>query len=68
MLGGLHIEMVMGKTYGDYVGGYGRINALTQAADIADSFLKATHLTRTRHAHQVSALALAKLQEDAFRQ
>ena len=25
-----------------------------------------SHLTRTRHAHQVTALALAKLQEDAF--
>ena len=30
------------------------------------SFLKAVHLTRTRHAHQISALALAKLQNDAF--
>ena len=32
----------------------------------ADSFLKAAHLTRTRHAHQVSCLALSKLQQDAF--
>lgn len=31
----------------------------------ADSFLKATHLSRTRPEHQVTALALAKFQ-DAF--
>ncbi len=28
--------------------------------------LKASHLTRTRYAHQVSAVALAKLQEEAY--
>jgi len=33
---------------------------------MADSFLKASHLTRTRHAHQVSVLALSKLQQIAF--
>ena len=32
----------------------------------ADSFLSTAHLTRTRHGHQVSALALSKLQHDAF--
>ena len=40
-------------------------NALVQAgiasSGTADSFLKVSHLTRTRHAHQVTALALAKL-------
>ena len=43
---------------------------LTQAgiasSGTADSFLKAAHLTRTRHGHQVCALALSKLQQDAF--
>ena len=34
----------------------------------ADSFLKASHLTRTRHAHQLSVLALSKLQHEAFLQ
>ena len=29
-----------------------------------DSILKTSHVTRTRHAHQVSALTLAKLQQD----
>ena len=45
-------------------------SALLQAeiasSGIADSILKAAHLKRTRHAHQVSALALSKLQHDAF--
>ena len=70
MFGGLHIEMVIWTTYGDYLQGSGWTSALTQAgiasSGTADSFLKASHLTRTRHAHQVTALALAKLQDDAF--
>ena len=43
MIGGLHIELAMWKTYGDYLEGSGRTNALTQAeiasAGSADSFL-----------------------------
>ena len=70
MFSGLHIEMVIWTTYGDYLQGSGWTSALTQAgiasSGTADSFLKASHLTRTRHAHQVTALALAKLQDDAF--
>ena len=70
MLGGLHIEMTIWNTYGDYLEASGWTTALTQAgitsSGTADSFLKAAHLTRTRHAHQVSALALTKLQHDAF--
>ena len=70
MLGGLHIKMAIWNTYGDYVMASGWTTALTQAgiasSGTADSLLKATHLTRTRHAHQVSALALTKLQQDAF--
>ena len=70
MFGGLHIEMAMWKTYGDYLEASGWTTALTEAgiasSGTADSILKASHLTRTRHAHQVSALALSKLQQDAF--
>ena len=70
MLDGLHIEMAIWNTCGDYLEASGWTNALTQAgiasSGTADSFLKAAHLTRTRHAHQVSALALTKLQSDAF--
>ena len=32
----------------------------------ADSFLNASHLTRTGSVHQISALALSKLQQEAF--
>jgi len=70
MFGGLHIEMAIWTTYGNYLEGSGWTNALMQAniasSGTADSFLKASHLTRTRLAHQVTALALAKLQEKAF--
>ena len=70
MMGGLHIEMAMWNTFGDYLEGSGWTTALTQAnvasSGTADSFLNASHLTRTRHGHQVSLLALHKLQDDAF--
>lgn len=72
MMGGLHIEMAMWSTFGDYLEGSGWAAALTQAcvasSGTVDSFLKASHLTRTRYAyaHQVSAVALAKLQEEAY--
>jgi hypothetical protein len=56
--------------YGDYLEASGWTSALTEAgitfSGTADSFLKVSHLTRTRHAHQVTTLALAKLQEEAF--
>ena len=70
MFGGLHIEMAVWKTIGDYLSNSGWTAALTQAgiasSGTADFFLHCCHLTRTRRAHQVSAVTLAKLQEDAF--
>jgi hypothetical protein len=71
MLGGLHTEMALWNTLGDLLDGCGWTAALTEA-DIASSgtaasFLRAAHLTRTRHAHQVTLLALHKLQSEAFR-
>ena len=70
MMGGLHIEMAISSTIGNYLEASGWATALTQAgvasSGTADSFLKASHLSRTRRGHQISALALAKLQEDAF--
>ena len=48
MLGGLHIEKAMWKTFGDYLDGSGWTTALTLAeivsAGTADLFLKACHL------------------------
>ena len=59
-----------GTHLGDYLEDSGWTTALIQAgiasSGTADSFLKAAHLTRTRHGHQVCTLALSKLQCDAF--
>ena len=70
MLGGLHTDMALWNTPGDVLQGFGWTAALTEAdvtsSGIADSFLKATHLTRTRHGHQVTLLALHKLKQKAF--
>ena len=70
MLGGLHTEMALWNTLGDMLEGSGWTEARTEAevasSGLAESFLKASHLTRTRHAHQVSLLALQNLQREAF--
>ena len=66
MLGGLHIEMAAFKTLGDWLNGSGWNTAITAAgiasSGVAESLIKAAHLTRTRHAHQVTAIALYILQ------
>ncbi len=53
--GGLHIEMAGLKVIGDWLEDSGWVQALVQAkvasAGIADSFLKVSHVTRTRHMH-----------------
>jgi len=70
MMGGLHIEMAFWNTVGDYLEGSGWVSVLTQSgvalSGTAESFLNASHLMKTRIAHQVNALALAVLQERAF--
>ena len=70
MFGGLHIEMALWNTIGDFLEGSGWTNILSEAGiaslGTADSFLRAKHLTKTRHSHQVTALALSKLQVDAW--
>ena len=70
MFGGLHIEMALWNTLGDLLECSGWTTALYEAdvasSGTADSFLKASHLTRTRYAHQVTALALEKLQREAW--
>lgn len=52
MLGGLHIEMALWSLLGDMLDGSGWTAALVEAnvasSGVADSFLKVTHLTRTR--------------------
>ena len=72
MFGGLHVEMALWNTIGDFLESSGWTTALCESevasSGTADSFLNATHLTRTRHAHQVTALALSVLQNDAWQQ
>ena len=67
MFGGLHIEMALWNTLGDVLEASGWTTALSEAemarSGTADSFLKASHLTRTRHAHQVTLLSIVCLQE-----
>ena len=55
VLGGLHIEMTA-------LGAFGR----AFASGTADSFLKASHVSRTRHAHQVTACSLHILMSRAY--
>lgn len=70
MFGGLHIEMALWHAIGELLDGCGWTTALCDAgvasSGTADSFLKVTHLTKTRHSHQLTALALSKLQRDAW--
>ena len=70
MFGGLHIEMALWNTIGDFLDCSGWTSALCEAgvatSGRADAFLKAAHLTRTRRSHQVTALTLTKLREHAW--
>ena len=72
MLGGLHTEMATMNVLGDWLEGSGWVEALVQAKvaspGTADSFLKAAHVTRTRHVHQVTACCLHILMKKAYLQ
>ena len=65
LLRDLHLEMAPLETIGYLLDGSGWTHALAQAniatPGTAESFLKTTHVTRTRHAHQVTASALSIL-------
>ena len=56
MFGGLHLEMSMWNMLGDYLAGCGWTVALCEvgiaSSGVADGLLNASHLTKTRHAHQ----------------
>ncbi len=59
MFGELHIEMAVCRVLGTWLDGSGLSRACVEAgvatSGTADSFLKVFHLTKTRHAHQVTA-------------
>jgi len=56
MFGGFHIEMAAFKTIGNLLDSNGWSGTLVEAncatPGTADSFLRITHVTRTRRAHQ----------------
>ena len=69
-LSSLHLEMASLATIGDLLDGSGWTHAFAQAQiatpETAESFLKITHVTQTRHAHQVTASALSILLHTAY--
>ncbi len=70
MFGGLHIEMAALKALGTLLNGSGWTAALGEAKvaspGTAESFLHASHVTRTRRAHQVTACSLYILLKKAY--
>ena len=70
MFGGFHIELTHFKVLGSWLVGSGWVQALVHAniasSGTADSFLKATHVLKTRNAHQVTAAALYSLLKSAY--
>ena len=72
MMGGLPIEMAAWKTLGDWLENCGWTPLLVDAnfctSGKADSFLKASHVSRTRYAHQVTACCLFILMHKAYQE
>ena len=62
MFGGLHIEMALLRLLGRWFENSGWTSALTQSKvaspGTADSFIKTASVTRSRHAHQLTASSL----------
>ena len=70
MLGGMHIEKMFYQVLGDWLDGSGWTSLLAAAgvarSGTAQSFLSASHITRTRYVHQVTALSLYTLARKAY--
>ena len=62
--------MAAWKTFGDWLDDSGWTAALVQSniatAGKADAFLKSSHVSRTRHVHEVTACSLYILQRRAY--
>ena len=71
MFGGFHTELAALKALGSWIEDSGWTSVLVQAGvttpGTADSFLKASHVSRTRHAHQVTAAALYILMDETYK-
>jgi len=70
MFGGLHIEMALLKAIGGWLEDSGWTSALVDAnvssSGTAESFIKASSITRSRRAHQVTASSLYILLQRAY--
>ncbi len=70
MLGGLHTDMAAFRSLSIWLADSGWTDILVTSEvttpGTADSFLKVSHITKTRHAHQVTAAALYILQQKAY--
>ena len=70
MLGPLHIEMALWRCLGQWLDGSGWTEAITQAEvaspGVAGAILKAAHVARAKHAHQVTACSLQILLNNAY--
>ena len=70
LLGSLHIEIALWRMIGDLLADLGWTTVFTEAeiasAGTSDSFLHASHVTKRRHAHQVTAVVLSELRREAF--
>lgn len=70
VLDGLHTEMTGYRALGHWLEGSGWVEALQDAniatPGIVDSFLKASHVTRIRHAHQVTVCSLYILLKGSY--
>ena len=71
MFGGFHTELAALKALGSWIEDSGWTSVLLQAGvttpGTADSFLKASHVSRTSHAHQVTVAALYILMDKAYK-
>lgn len=70
MFGGLHVEMAALKSIGSLLKASGWIEAIVEAdiasSGIAESFITASSVTRTRYAHQITACSLYTLMKKAY--
>ena len=69
-LGGMHVELTVDKCLGNWLEGSGWTTAVTNSGiasgGTADSFLKTSHLGRTKHVYQLTAAVLYILVDHAY--
>ena len=70
MMGGLHIEMAALRMIGHWLDSSGWVHCLVQAnvstPGVAESFIHASHVKRTRYAHMVTAASLFVCQQRSY--